>query len=283
MCDPNYRVDLLQDPSKERRNYFIRLVEQDNEGNIKQVLLTSKESYNRGQADKNRNLVREKIETDGAKELTDSSELSFSVAISPDSTSLYQVVYSPDAAKKIILLSEPRVKKDTDELLNHILELVNPDQCNREGFHLVEHILLRPNDAKDDLLSPPKTCEPTHPPIDPYSFWIAVVLPAWTRRFKDKDFQKYFEQIFLAETPAHIAVCFLWIEDKVWMKRFEDAFEQWREAKAKCTPDECYVTEAANNLIKILKEQPCPCNCFDRDGYKSSCPDEQENTTSAQP
>jgi hypothetical protein len=145
---------------------------------------------------------------------------------------------------------------------------------------LLEHILLRPNDAADDLLPVPKTCDPAHPPVDPYSFWITVVLPAGTKRFKDKDFQQYFEQIFLAETPAHIAVCFLWVNDRVWLKRFENTLEKWREAKAKCSPDECKVTDLANDLMAILREKPCPCHCFDRNDFQSSCV-KPETTTAA--
>lgn len=272
MCDARYRVDKVKDNSKERRAFFIQIVEQNADGSIKQILLTSTQSYANNLADEYRNKVRERIETDGKNELSNSNDLSFNVEISAENSANYQVVYVPDSTiLGFELRSEAKIKKDTDELLVHILDLVNPDQGEREGFHLVEHILLRPNDDKDEYLPAPKTCDPTHSPVDPYSFWITVVLPAGTRRFKDKDFQQYFEQIFLAETPAHIAVCFLWVDDRVWMKRFEDALEKWREAKAKCSPDECQVTEFAKDLIQILQEKPCPCCCFDRDQSQSRC------------
>jgi hypothetical protein len=284
-CDPRYQVALVPDPSKERRSFFIRLVEQNSDGSIKQILLSSTQSYLRKTAEQYLNKVRERIETDGKNELLNSNDPSFNIEMSSESTSNYQVIYTPAPLehKDLILVSEPRIKKDTDELLAHILDLVNPDQCEKEGFHVVEHILLRPNDDRDELLSVPKTCDPAHPPVDPYSFWITVVLPAGTRRFKDKDFQQYFEQIFLAETPAHIAVCFLWVDDRVWMKRFEDAFEKWREAKAKCSPDECNVTEMAKNLIQVLKEKPCACHCFDRNEWQSSCVEPSEATIPAKP
>ncbi|MBC7778014.1 MAG: hypothetical protein H7246_21460 [Phycisphaerae bacterium] len=158
------------------------------------------------------------------------------------------------------LISDPIGEEEAKGLLLLIKDLVQPGKDEVEGFHLVEHILLRPNDPKDILLQIPLGCDPKETPYDPYSFWITVVLPDWTSRFKHADFRYFFEQTFRAETPSHIAIRFCWV-DLQTMYLFEDAFRKWLIEKAKCTPSECHVTDAANTLIHLLNTMPCTCHC----------------------
>jgi len=158
------------------------------------------------------------------------------------------------------LISEPIGEEEAKSLLLIVQDLVRPGKGEVEGFHLVEHILLRPNDPKDILLQIPLGCDPKETPYDPYSFWITVVLPNWSSRFKHADFRYFFEQSFRAETPSHIGIRFCWV-DLQTMYLFEDAFRKWLIEKAKCTPSECHVTDAANTLIHLLNTMPCTCHC----------------------
>jgi len=158
------------------------------------------------------------------------------------------------------LISDPIGEEEAAGLLLLIQDLVKPGKDEVEGFHLVEHILLRPNDPKDILLQIPLGCDPKETPYDPYSFWITVVLPNWTSRFKHADFRYFFEQTFRAETPSHVAIRFCWV-DLQTMYLFEDAYRKWLIEKAKCTPNECNVTDAANTLIHLLNTMPCTCHC----------------------
>ncbi|MEO0626050.1 MAG: hypothetical protein AAFY91_03615, partial [Bacteroidota bacterium] len=136
-----------------------------------------------------------------------------------------------------------------------IMEIIEGEDCQREGFHLVEHLLLRPNDSGDTLLDL-KGC--TEDFDDQYSFVVTVVLPDWPRRFQDVDFRRYVEQLFRREAPAHIYLRFCW-QGKDSLQEFERAFQRWRIALAECEPDECEVNTWANRLIDWMNNVDCPC------------------------
>ena len=149
---------------------------------------------------------------------------------------------------------------DAERFLIKMQELVAA--TIKGGFHLLEHILLRPNDPADELLQMSYTCDLSQPPVDPYSFWVSVIVPAWKGKFReDEIFRNQFKQIVRRETPAHIALCFRWVESENDMEKLEYAYEQWREALANCTPDECEITETANGLIQLLNNTSCECFC----------------------
>ena len=162
---------------------------------------------------------------------------------------------------EVQLTSDKMGEEEAGGLLLQILELIKPGKGEVEGFHLLEHILLRPNEIKKDkLLQLSLGCHPEETPYDPYSFWVSVLLPGWTTRFKNADFRQFFEQIFRRETPAHIAVRFCWV-DLETMYKFEMLYKRWLVEKAKCTPSECHVTDAANGLIDFLNDLSCSCSC----------------------
>lgn len=98
-----------------------------------------------------------------------------------------------------------------------------------EGFHLVEHVLLRHRD--------PPHCEAdieTDHDIADALLRITIVLPAWTPRLRDPGFQKLVEETVALNCPAHVATDFLWIGDAPGesalerMTAFEFEFDEWR-------------------------------------------------------
>ena len=96
-----------------------------------------------------------------------------------------------------------------------------------EGLYVVEHLLLRPL-ADDEPLLPICTepgCDDCTD-LDPYSYRIHVLLPAYAGRFQDMGFRQFVEQTIRRETPAHIlpTVCWLGSDD---MARFEQAWRDW--------------------------------------------------------
>lgn len=129
-----------------------------------------------------------------------------------------------------------------------------------EGMHLVEHLLLRPrfgenelsDDDKKSLLLPTyliRNEEDKEPEIeikgfdptddddsfddyimgaDPYSFWLTVVLPHWSARFRDLDFRDFFEGTLRREAPAHIGLNIVWVTPNE-MQKFEKVWRKWLE------------------------------------------------------
>lgn len=160
------------------------------------------------------------------------------------------------------LLSEDEAR---NRILDQVLPLIGsvPAERRHEGFHVVEHILLRPTEPDNALLKLSLGCVLEETPKDPYSFWITVVAPAQTGRFADPDFRAFFERELRLETPAHIAVRFCYLERED-MSEFEEAFGVWRFEKAKCDPPNyCRVDEALNKLVEVMNEMPCGCHCHE--------------------
>ena len=110
------------------------------------------------------------------------------------------------------------------------------------GFHLVEHILLRPRDADTStsakgegwqagalaiLSQTPGALQST----DPYSMQLTFLFPAWITRFNAREigkegYREFIRQTVREETPAHIHIHLLWLS-KPEMSAFEAASKDW--------------------------------------------------------
>ncbi|HYW09762.1 MAG TPA: hypothetical protein VE913_22555 [Longimicrobium sp.] len=97
---------------------------------------------------------------------------------------------------------------------------------SEEGMYLIEGILLRP-EAGDPLLPicPDPNCTDCAE-VDPYSYRIHVILPAYGGRFEDMEFRRWAEQVIREETPAHIQprVCWIGSDD---MAKLEALYRDW--------------------------------------------------------
>jgi hypothetical protein len=107
------------------------------------------------------------------------------------------------------------------------LQLYLRQHYRGEGLYVVEHLLLRPQAEGDPLLpicTDPICADCTD--LDPYSYRLHVLLPAYAGRFQDMGFRSFVEQTIRRETPAHIlpTVCWLGSDD---MARFEQAWRDW--------------------------------------------------------
>lgn len=136
--------------------------------------------------------------------------------------------------------------------------------CDKEGFYIVEHILLRPR-----VIAPPaspfqlmevclgKDCHFCGEQ-DPYSFRASVVLPYWPGRFKNMIFRRYFEEIIQTEAPAPVSLKICWVNNTS-MREFEAAYKAWLPALANYTIDPAdnvlaaHLKDANDKLIYILQ------------------------------
>ena len=134
---------------------------------------------------------------------------------------------------------------------------------NDEGFHVLEHILLRPKTTSDNFLpicvntddATNKMGEQT--PLayqDPYSFWITIVLPYWPERFRNIDFRRFVERTLRLEAPAHVALKIAWVNVRQ-MRDFEVAYRHWLEQLAWETNGSTYhLSESLNSLLAIIPQ-----------------------------
>jgi uncharacterized protein len=147
-----------------------------------------------------------------------------------------------------------------------------------EGMYVVEHMILRPDLDRtgvvlDSFMPVCIDVNGNHcKPLDPYSFRIAVILPGYSMRLRNKDFRRYAERLIRMETPAHILprICFIGIEQ---MKEFEDLYELWLSTRINSADPEKQVPDALNKQFIDLLERLF--TVYDQ-GQLSDCDDDTE-------
>jgi hypothetical protein len=135
------------------------------------------------------------------------------------------------------------VYRSSDEAIaaaNELRRFLVRLNTHSEGFHVVEHILLRPSNQA--------TPREGDVPEDFYSFNVSVILPAWSARFHDEMFRRLVEEMVEINCPAHIHPEFHWLEFPA-MREFEGFYQQWLAAKAG-EPTSAAEVDAASTLLK---------------------------------
>lgn len=140
-----------------------------------------------------------------------------------------------DAEDDIIAQSKGyKTKKERNQAKEDVAEYLRTLDINNqfsaeEGMHVVEHLLLRPRTTLDNFLPVcvEEDCDECQD-VDPYSFRISVILPAYSYRFRNMDFRKFVERTIRMETPAHILSRICWISP-AQMAEFEDVYQAWLE------------------------------------------------------
>jgi len=129
------------------------------------------------------------------------------------------------------------VKTAEDTSLFEVRDYFNMLSQN-EGFHLIEHILLRKRIDEDPFMpvqinAPDVECENACIEVkDPYSFRATVFLPAWPKRFQSIRFRKMIERTLRLEAPAHVYLKICWLSH-CDMLGFEKVYNLWAETFAK--------------------------------------------------
>lgn len=128
-----------------------------------------------------------------------------------------------------------------------------------EGLHIVEHVLLR---AMGDS---PEHANLAGLPADFHSLRLTAVLPTWTARCSQPNFQRFAEQTLQITCPAHVATRCLWL-DFAAMESFERCFADWLAAKLDlCEAAASYDDEAKADpaAVKHLNHTACAViNCL---------------------
>ncbi|HAE59522.1 MAG TPA: hypothetical protein DCG54_08450 [Anaerolineae bacterium] len=113
-------------------------------------------------------------------------------------------------------------------------DLAGMDNAQDGGFHMLEHLLLRPSPADKEQWAQAEAgtgwqaaalvAEPVS--NDPYSHQISFIFPKWVTRFSEKGFSDLIEKTLREETPAHIRIYLHWL-DREQMLTFESAYKTW--------------------------------------------------------
>lgn len=169
-----------------------------------------------------------------------------------------------DADANIVAESQPlNAKEAADDLRDQMMGRIFSDDCDTEGFHVIEHVLLRPIAKAVPSLAPIDLCGCKV--SDPYSFWISVIaLDNWKRFSAENGGRAFFEQTVRRETPAHLGICFLWLSGEQ-MFRFEKAYKNWLYDLSRLGADDCQIEESLTGLVAIMNEllvRKCPDPCL---------------------
>lgn len=165
----------------------------------------------------------------------------------------YNIIKTTDGTYNILLYID-KIKKNTIELVTesliekieqaeHVVQqsmaLFKSLNEKSEGFHLIEHILLRNSDVLETVK-------------DPYSFTMTMVFPSWPAKFQQSSFRRSVEEMVVMESPAHLFINILWLDFKD-METFEQAYKLWVQLKADPTTAKIEVDAAAKTLMDIIE------------------------------
>lgn len=144
----------------------------------------------------------------------------------------------------LILLPLSEIASYTQQLLQHVCDL----NLSCEGFHLVEHLLLRPRSKGVQ--------HQVHQGF--YSHQVSIILPGFTARFSDLKLRHWIESLISQHLPAHIMPHFFWL-DFAYLAQFEMRHQAWLEqlqnyAHTGYTADAASLDERANELLVFFKK-----------------------------
>jgi len=89
-------------------------------------------------------------------------------------------------------------------------------------------------------------------PMFHYSFTITVLLPNWTARFSDQEFQYYLESLIRKHTAAHIGIHFKWVDLHTYAQ-YELMYDLWLQENAKEATDYTMLNQLSNQLLSFIK------------------------------
>ncbi|TCD10402.1 hypothetical protein EZ449_08605 [Pedobacter frigidisoli] len=135
-----------------------------------------------------------------------------------------------------------------------MVSFFNKTFIDREGIHLIEHLLLRPKKNNSDKLLnihndvDCEQCKIT----DTYSFVMTAVLPYWPDRFRDRNFRNFIEKTLREESPAHVAMNICWVSP-LQMGQFEKAYKNWLIQINTTSSGDVERVQALKNFIEIIQ------------------------------
>jgi hypothetical protein len=144
--------------------------------------------------------------------------------------------------------SEAEAVRSVQALRAFLLEL----NTDTEGFHLVEHILLRPQGGPGSAHEGIIFSEGE----EFYSLRLSLVFPAWTARCHDPEFRSLVEETVRINCPAHIVPECHWLEFGS-MYEFEGLFSKWAELMRQDS-NSGEIDVAAAALVRFLLSHRVP-------------------------
>ncbi|MCP5003939.1 MAG: hypothetical protein GY941_08320 [Planctomycetes bacterium] len=160
-----------------------------------------------------------------------------------DNSKSHQLLFRPDKDTEWSYVATYEDKEEAIAFVNILQRYLIKLNLLSEGFHIVEHVLLRP-DGKHTFKKPGI-------PRNFYSLKMSVIFPDWTARFSNKRFRLLAEETVRMNCPAHIYPEIHWFNFDE-MVRFETVYKKWHEEKMRCGKDNKKLDGYSKEIIEIL-------------------------------
>jgi hypothetical protein len=138
------------------------------------------------------------------------------------------------------LLSHHPTKRAAVIEANRLSRFIDTLAAETAGFHLVEHLLLRPARQPADAAF--------------HAMRISAIFPAWSPRFSNPEFRLLVEGTLARCCPAHIAVDVLWLNFET-MAVFDHLHGEWLRLKRHPAAKPSALDRAAQVLALFLERQ----------------------------
>ena len=256
-CVPDYKVNIIPEITRGTvEGYRIRLL---GKGSTKVLLEGTKQYTSKTNAQKaGRELFTQALNLNNYRfRLDDREEADINnLNVGENREEIHLILKNYNG--NTIAQSEFLNKSEALKRFNTIKSLAFTKECTQNGFHLIEHILLRPQGHQSyEILQPFKiTCDCTVD--DPYSFWITVIVPEWHEHFNNENSKSFFGHILRRETPAHIGIRVLFLDNEA-MYKFESIHRSFIEENSLQKPNERILVNHQNRLVQFLNEYKDKC------------------------
>lgn len=117
-----------------------------------------------------------------------------------------------------------------------------------EGFHTIEHNLLRPYEGTDD-----GAFESSEEANHFFDHTVSVFAPNWSARFHSQAFRKLAEETLIYVSPAHLAIEVHWLSPEQ-MLEFEEVYSHWISDKSSGKHSD-HLDNLRLELIEFIKMQ----------------------------
>ncbi len=193
-----------------------------------------------------------------------------------------------DKSKEVVALHDELYddKESAEQAIENYAKYIY-DHVTDEGMYLFENILLRPDESDPNAtekfmeICVNDDCEQCKP-NDPYSFRLTIVLPGWTKRFRNIYFREFAERVIREEVPAHILTRICWIgyptEDDSGapsqMQELEKLYHEWLQKKMESPQD-----QSGNDKLKPLVDLLHELDTIYPTGTLHDCKDDASGTS----
>ena len=134
----------------------------------------------------------------------------------------WHVFFRPFDAEPWIYIAGYKDHASAVESVNRLQRFLCRLNITSEGFHLIEHVLLRPMGPEIKQAGDTET--------DFFGFRVSIVLPDWTARFNNKKFRSLCEETLCMNLPSHVYPHFIWLGLSE-MSAFEELYKKWLALK----------------------------------------------------